>query len=107
VHKGVRTTGADFVTNDYHRNNIDLAVETVVDKINFEESGGHLTARSVVVVDKSGERREIKAKKEIIVSGGMVSAPTWQAPVLTVQAHIALQEFLCDQASAPKRNSRR
>jgi hypothetical protein len=70
VHKGIRSTGADFVTNDYHRNNIDLAVESVVDKINFDEKDGNLEAKSVVLVDKSGEKRTVKAKKEIIISGG-------------------------------------
>ena len=73
VHKGIRTTGADFVTNKYHRENIDLAVETVVDKINFEERNGQLEAKSVVIVDKSGQKREVKARKEIIVSGGKFS----------------------------------
>jgi choline dehydrogenase-like flavoprotein len=59
--------------------------ETVVDKINFEDSGGQLIARSVVIVDKSGERREIKAKKEIVVSGGMKSmlvSKSWHTDVL-------------------------
>ena len=72
MHKGIRTTGADFVTNEYHRDNIDLMVETVVDKINFEERDGQLQATSVVLVDKSGEKKEIKARKEIVVSGGTV-----------------------------------
>jgi hypothetical protein len=70
VHKGIRTTGADFVTNDQHKDNIDLVVETLVDKINFEDRSGNLEAQSVVLVDKNGEKRTVKAKKEIIVSGG-------------------------------------
>ena len=69
-HKGIRTTGADFVTNDQHKKNIDIVVETLVDKINFEEKNGQLGATSVVLVDKSGAKREVKARKEIIVSGG-------------------------------------
>lgn len=69
-HKGVRTTGADFVTNDQHKDNIDIVVETLVDKINFEEKDGQLQATSVTLVDKSGEKRDVKAKKEIIVSSG-------------------------------------
>ncbi len=74
VHKGIRSTGADFVTNDYHKDNIDLSVETVVDKINFEEKNGQLEATSVVLVDKSGEKRVVKARKEIIISGGNLYA---------------------------------
>jgi hypothetical protein len=58
--------------------------ETVVDKINFEESGGQLIARSVAVVDKSGQRQEIKAKKEIVVSGGMKSCRSQRGGTLTV-----------------------
>lgn len=69
-HKGIRTTGADFVTNDRHRNNIDIVVETLVDKINFEEKNGQLEATGVTLVDKTGSKREVKATKEIIVSGG-------------------------------------
>lgn len=69
-HKGIRTTAADFVTNARHRNNIDIAVETLVDKINFEEKNGELHATSVTLVDKSGAKRKVKARKEIIVSAG-------------------------------------
>lgn len=58
------------MTNDYHKNNIDLPMETVVDKINFEENSGQLEAKSAVLVDKSGDKRIVKAGKEIIVSGG-------------------------------------
>lgn len=58
------------MTNDHHKTNIDILVETVVDKINFEEKNGHLEATSVTLVDKSGTKREVKARKEIIVSGG-------------------------------------
>ncbi|KAJ9603235.1 hypothetical protein H2200_012013 [Cladophialophora chaetospira] len=75
VHKGIRSTGADFVTNDYHKENIDLAVETTVDKINFEERNGQLEATSVVLVDRSGERRVVKARKEIVISGGAYCSP--------------------------------
>ncbi|KAK5199382.1 hypothetical protein LTR92_001857 [Exophiala xenobiotica] len=72
VHKGIRTTGADFVTNDQHRDNIDIVVETVVDKVNFEEKNGQLEATSVTLVDKTGAKRDVKARKEIIVSGGIL-----------------------------------
>ena len=70
VHKGIRSTGADFVTNEQHRDNIDIVVETVVDKVNFEEKNGQLEATSVTLVDKTGAKRDVKARKEIIISGG-------------------------------------
>ncbi|KIW75491.1 hypothetical protein Z517_10232 [Fonsecaea pedrosoi CBS 271.37] len=75
VHKGIRTTGADFVTNDQHKTNIDLLLDTVVDKINFEEKDGELHATSVVLVGKDGTTREVRATKEIIVSGGAYCSP--------------------------------
>ncbi|KAK5458193.1 hypothetical protein LTS15_004272 [Exophiala xenobiotica] len=75
VHKGIRTTGADFVTNDQHKDNIDIVVETVVDKVNFEEKNGQLEATSVTLVDKTGAKRDVKARKEIIVSGGAYCSP--------------------------------
>ncbi len=70
MHKGIRTTGADFVTNDRRRDNIDIVVDTVVDKVNFEEKNGQLEATSVTLVDKTGAKRDVKARKEIIISGG-------------------------------------
>lgn len=69
-HKGIRTTGADFVTNDQHRDNIEIVTDTLVDKINFERKDGNLQATSVTLVDKTGASREVKARKEIILSAG-------------------------------------
>ena len=72
VHKGLRSTGADFVTDDYHRQNVDIAVDTLVDKINFD---GNKRAVSVDLIAKSGERRTVRAKKEIVLSGGAYCTP--------------------------------
>lgn len=72
VHKGLRSTGADFVTDENHRDNIDILVETLVDKVNFD---GSKRAVSVNLVDKSGKKTTVKAKKEIIVSGGAYCSP--------------------------------
>jgi len=72
VHKGLRSTGADFVTDDYHRQNIDIVVDTLVDKVNFDDGK---RAVSVDLVDKSGKKSTVNAKKEIIVSGGAYCTP--------------------------------
>ena len=72
VHKGLRSTGADFVTDDYHRQNIDIVVDTLVDKVNFDDDK---RAVSVDLVGKSGEKSTVRAKKEIIVSGGAYCTP--------------------------------
>lgn len=58
------------MTNDHHKNNIDIVVGTLVDKINFEEKDGQLEAVSVTLADQDGTKREVRARKEIIVSGG-------------------------------------
>lgn len=58
------------MTNDRHRDNIDIVVDTVVDKVNFEAIDGQLQATSVTLVDKNGAKRVVRAKREIIVSGG-------------------------------------
>jgi choline dehydrogenase-like flavoprotein len=71
-HKGIRTTGADFVTKGYHRKNIDIKVETNVDKINFDSD---MRAVSVDLVDKQGNKRTVSAMREIIVSGGAYCSP--------------------------------
>lgn len=45
-------------------------VETLVDKVNFEEKNGELHATSVTLMDKTGATRDVKVRKEVIVSGG-------------------------------------
>lgn len=75
VYKGLRTTGADFLTKDHHRDNIEILVNTVVDKINFEVVKGELVARSVNVVGPDGTTKTVSAKKEIIISGGAYCSP--------------------------------
>ncbi|KAJ9625007.1 hypothetical protein H2203_004958 [Taxawa tesnikishii (nom. ined.)] len=72
---GLRTTGADYVTNENHRDNIDILVDTVVDKVNLEDVEGDLRAVSVDVVGKDGSKRTLYARKEIIVSGGAYCSP--------------------------------
>lgn len=72
VHKGLRSTGADFVTDDNHRSNIEIVCDTLVDKVNFDNNK---RAVSVDLVDKSGNKFTVKAKNEIIVSGGAYCSP--------------------------------
>lgn len=74
-YQGLRTTGADFVTKDQHRDNIEILVNTVVDKINFVDQAGSLTAKTVDVIGPDGTRKTISAKNEIIISGGAYCTP--------------------------------
>ena len=76
LHQGIRTTGADFVTNSQHRDNIDIVTETLVDKINFDTTSSPPRVTSVSLVSKDGTKRDVKARKEIIISSGAYCSPT-------------------------------
>lgn len=77
VHEGIRTTGADFVTKGYHRDNIKIVVETTVDKIILGPSDGGtgLRATGVELVSKNDERSTPRARKEVIISSGAYCSP--------------------------------
>lgn len=74
VYKGDRTTAANYLLNKGP--NLAIKTETIVDKVILEGSGSDLKATSVKVIDKDGKEHEIKAKKEIIISGGAYCSPT-------------------------------
>ncbi|KAH8729500.1 hypothetical protein BGZ61DRAFT_446482 [Ilyonectria robusta] len=75
VYQGIRTTGADFVTKT-PRDNIHLMVETHVDKVLFDiNEDGEFIAAGVRAVKSDGTVVEVKAKKEVIVSGGAYCSP--------------------------------
>ena len=71
-YKGVRSTGADFVVGEFPRSNLDIVCNTLVDKVNFDHD---LRATSVDLVDRSGVKTTVKARKEIIISGGAYCSP--------------------------------
>ena len=71
VKGGVRSTSADFLAGIEDR--IDIVVETIVDKVGLEEREGVLMATSVEIVNTAKERRVVKARKEIIISGGRMA----------------------------------
>ncbi|KAK7571293.1 hypothetical protein V3481_018510 [Fusarium oxysporum f. sp. vasinfectum] len=76
VYKGLRTTGADFVTIPKHKGNLELLVETYVDKVIFEkDKNGELKATGVRAIKADGSVIELKARKEVIVSGGAYCSP--------------------------------
>ncbi|KAJ4022800.1 hypothetical protein NW761_015090 [Fusarium oxysporum] len=76
VYKGLRTTGADFVTIPKHKGNLELLVETYVDKVIFEkDKNGELKATGVRAIKADGSVIELKAHKEVIVSGGAYCSP--------------------------------
>jgi hypothetical protein len=69
VHDGVRSTSADFLTK--LGNGVDILLNTIIDKVNLTAKGESLVASSVDVLSKDKERRTIKARREIVISGGM------------------------------------
>jgi len=73
VYKGDRTTAANYLTNKGP--NLAIKTETTVDKVILEGEGGSLRAVAVKVIEKDGATREIKARKEVIVSGGAYCSP--------------------------------
>ncbi|EGU73120.1 hypothetical protein FOXB_16372, partial [Fusarium oxysporum f. sp. conglutinans Fo5176] len=67
VYKGLRTTGADFVTIPKHKGNLELLVETHVDKVILEkDKNGELKATGVRAIKADGSVIELKARKEVI-----------------------------------------
>lgn len=75
VHKGSRSTAADFVSNENAKDNLHLMTETHVDKVIVETVDGELKATGVRAVKADGSIVEIKARKEVIVSGGAYCSP--------------------------------
>lgn len=74
-YQGLRTTGADFITDKHHRDNIDIIVKATVDKINVTETRNGLQATSVDVVLSTGRLTTLHATREIIISGGSYCTP--------------------------------
>ncbi|KAF2095697.1 putative GMC oxidoreductase [Rhizodiscina lignyota] len=75
IHNGIRSTAADFITVGHRRDNITILVDTSVDKVLIEDADGGLKATGVAIVTKSGEKKTLRARKEVIVSGGAYCSP--------------------------------
>ncbi|KAJ3526384.1 hypothetical protein NM208_g11213 [Fusarium decemcellulare] len=76
VYSGLRTTSADFVTKRNSKDNLHLLVETHVDKVIIDkDENGDLKATGVRAVKADGSVVELKARKEIIISGGAYCSP--------------------------------
>lgn len=75
VYNGIRTTGADFVTNKNSRGNITIQTDTTVDKVNFTQEGEQLRASGVATKTSNGGSKTYHARKEIIISGGAYCSP--------------------------------
>ena len=75
VYEGIRTTGADFVTNKNNRGNITIITDATVDKVVFSKQGEQTRASGVVTKASDGTSNTHHARKEIIISGGSYCSP--------------------------------
>jgi choline dehydrogenase-like flavoprotein len=72
VHKGTRSFATDYLHG--HEDRIDIVVGTIVDKIVLEKRATGLFAHGVVVANDSGQSKEIRCRKEVIISSGTVKS---------------------------------
>jgi choline dehydrogenase-like flavoprotein len=75
VHKGVRSTAADFITKNYRRENITIKTLVTVDKILFSHESSTPVATGVSTISKSGSKLNYAARKEIIITAGAYCSP--------------------------------
>lgn len=76
VHGGVRSTAADFVTKKNKRDNVTIVTGARVNKALLErQADGSFRAVGVAAVLADGTALEVKADKEVIVSGGAYCSP--------------------------------
>ena len=74
--QGNRTTAADFITKDHERPNVTIRCNATVDKIIFErDSDGTLQAKGAEYEENNGNRLQVFARKEVILTGGTYSSP--------------------------------
>jgi len=78
VFEGVRTTGADFITKGFRRDNITIKTDHTVDKVLIEQDSttGSQRATGVRIVSQDGQASTARARREVIVSGGAYCSPT-------------------------------
>ena len=74
-HNGVRSTGADYITGERAKGNVDVLPNTMVDKVNLKQDGDGWRAASVELLQADGSRLTVKAKREVVVSGGAYCSP--------------------------------
>jgi choline dehydrogenase-like flavoprotein len=75
VHKGIRSTSADFITKEYHRENITILTDTTVDRVILKQRADGLWATGAVGVSSDGMSQRFNARREVIVSGGAYCSP--------------------------------
>ena len=75
IFQGVRTTAADYITKRNQRGNITVKTGTIVDHVVLVSDGNQKRAIGAQLQNATGEKTFVKARKEVILSGGAYSSP--------------------------------
>ena len=75
IFQGVRSTAADYITKSNRRSNISVKTDTIVDRVVMVGDGNRKRAIGAQLQSATGEKILVKARKEVIVSGGAYSSP--------------------------------
>lgn len=77
VWQGIRSTGADYISKSYRCENITIKTNTLVDKVLLERQNGSSAVQAVGVklISADGTNTIVRARKEVIISGGAYCSP--------------------------------
>ncbi|KAI9370410.1 hypothetical protein BJX61DRAFT_96484 [Aspergillus egyptiacus] len=76
VHKGIRTTAADFITKEYDRSNVTIVNDATVDRIVLKATAtGPPRATGAVARIGGTTEKTFHARREVIISGGAYCSP--------------------------------
>ena len=75
IFKGVRSTAADYITKSNRRDNISVKTATIVDHVVLVGDGERKRAIGAQLQSATGEKILVRARKEVIISGGAYSSP--------------------------------
>ena len=75
IFKGVRSTAADYISKSNRRGNVSVKTDTIVDHVVLVDDGKRKRAIGAQLQSATGERTLVKARKEVIISGGAFSSP--------------------------------
>ena len=76
IYQGVRTTAADYISADQTRGDLDIMTNVYVDKVMLEDTSNGMQAVGVDLQNSIGEKKCVKARREVIVTAGVYGSPT-------------------------------
>ena len=75
IFQGVRATAADYVMKSNRRGNLSVKTKTIVDHVVIVGDEKRKRAIGAQLQSATGEKTLVKARKEVIVTGGAYSSP--------------------------------